>query len=109
MVAGRMMSGSKYIKESHPVDVYVGHRLRMRRKLLGLSQDDLGKEVGVTFQQIQKYERGVNRMGASRMWEFAKALKIPEAYFFSMDMMPIKLAMICTQKKMKSFSLHIMQ
>lgn len=82
MAAGGVMPGSTYIKEPHPVDVYVGKRLRMRRKLLGLSQDDLGKQVGITFQQIQKYERGVNRMGASRLWEFAQALQISEAYFF---------------------------
>ena len=82
MATGGIMSGSKHMKEPHPVDAYVGKQLRMRRKLLGLSQDDLGKKVGITFQQIQKYESGVNRMGASRMWEFAQALEISEAYFF---------------------------
>jgi transcriptional regulator with XRE-family HTH domain len=55
---------------AHPVDIYVGKRLRMRRTILGMSQEALGNSTGVTFQQIQKYERGVNRVGASRLFEF---------------------------------------
>ena len=66
----------------HPVDVHVGRRLRLKRTILGLSQEAVGKEIGVTFQQIQKYERGINRMGASRLFDFAKALGVPVAYFF---------------------------
>jgi transcriptional regulator with XRE-family HTH domain len=66
----------------HPVDVHVGKRLRQRRTILGLSQEAIGNAIGVTFQQVQKYERGVNRMGASRLFEFAKILTIPVAYFF---------------------------
>jgi transcriptional regulator with XRE-family HTH domain len=54
-------------KPPHPVDVHVGKRLRLRRSALGMSQDDLGKQVGITFQQIQKYERGTNRISASRI------------------------------------------
>lgn len=69
-------------KPPHPVDIYVGKRLRLRRKTLGLSQADLGRQVGITFQQIQKYERGTNRMGASRLWEFAQVLQVPVDYFF---------------------------
>lgn len=76
------MSFNPHKKPSHPVDIHVGKRLRLRRKTLGLSQADLGRQVGVTFQQIQKYERGTNRMGASRLWEFAQALQIPINYFF---------------------------
>ena len=67
---------------SHPVDVFVGKKLRLRRKLLGLSQDAVASAVGVTFQQVQKYERGVNRISASRLAEFAQALKVPIVYFF---------------------------
>lgn len=67
---------------SHPVDVYVGNRLRARRVVLGMSQEAIGKAIGVTFQQIQKYERGINRMGASRLYEFGRLLNIPEQYFF---------------------------
>jgi len=65
-----------------PVDIHVGRRLRQRRALLGLSQDKLGRAVGLTFQQIQKYERGANRIGASRLLQFSRALTVPVAYFF---------------------------
>lgn len=67
---------------SHPVDVFVGRKLRERRTLLGLSQDGLGEAVGVTFQQIQKYEKGYNRIGSSRLYEFAKILDTDVSYFF---------------------------
>lgn len=67
---------------SHFVDVHVGTRLRQRRTLLGMSQTKLGTAVGLTFQQIQKYERGANRMGASRLFEFAKVLDVPVSHFF---------------------------
>jgi transcriptional regulator with XRE-family HTH domain len=66
----------------HPVDIHVGRRLRLKRTILGLSQEAVGKEIGVTFQQIQKYERGINRMGASRLYDFAKALGVTVSYFF---------------------------
>lgn len=66
----------------NPVDIYVGGRLRLRRNLLGLSQSQLGKASGLTFQQIQKYERGTNRMGASRLVQFARILDIPVNWFF---------------------------
>lgn len=66
----------------HPVDIHVGRRLRLKRTFLGLSQEAVGKQIGVTFQQIQKYERGINRMGASRLYDFAKALGIQVSYFF---------------------------
>jgi transcriptional regulator with XRE-family HTH domain len=65
-----------------PIDIHVGARLRMRRNLVGLSQEQLGKALGLTFQQIQKYERGVNRMGASRLYQIAKLLTVPVAFFF---------------------------
>lgn len=66
----------------HLVDVYVGARLRARRTLLGMTQENLGEAVGLTFQQIQKYERGTNRIVASRLYEFAKVLNIQVSYFF---------------------------
>ena len=66
----------------HSVDIHVGRRLRLKRTIQGMSQDALGKQIGVTFQQIQKYERGINRMGASRLYDFAKALGVPVSYFF---------------------------
>src|SRR3954471_22985815 len=68
---------------SHPVDVHVGARMRQRRTLLGMSQEKLGTAVGLTFQQIQKYERGSNRIGSSPLFEFAKVLDLPVSYFFA--------------------------
>jgi transcriptional regulator with XRE-family HTH domain len=67
---------------SHPVDVFVGGRLRSRRLMLGLSQDAVGRAIGISFQQVQKYERGINRMGSSRLYEFSRLLNIPVSYFF---------------------------
>lgn len=65
-----------------PIDVHVGHRVRARRKMLGLSQTQLGQELGVTFQQVQKYERGTNRIGSSRLFKMSTTLDVPVAYFF---------------------------
>ena len=70
----------------HPVDIHVGSRVRMRRTLLGMSQEKLGDALGLTFQQVQKYERGANRMGASRLFQFCQILGVPITYFF--DDMP---------------------
>jgi len=69
-----------------PIDVHVGSRVRMRRTLLGMSQEKLGNALGLTFQQIQKYERGANRIGSSRLYKLSKILDVPVAYFF--DDMP---------------------
>jgi len=66
----------------NPVDLHVGARVRMRRKFLGMSQEGLAETIALTFQQVQKYERGSNRISASKLWEIAKALKAPVAYFF---------------------------
>ena len=66
----------------HPVDRHVGLRIRMRRKEVGLTQDKLARELGLTFQQVQKYERGSNRVSASKLWEMARALQAPVGYFY---------------------------
>jgi transcriptional regulator with XRE-family HTH domain len=66
----------------HPMDIHVGQRLRAARLLAGFSQGMLGKHVGLTFQQVQKYEKGVNRIGASRLQQFAQLLNVPPGYFF---------------------------
>jgi len=65
-----------------PVDLYVGARIRMRRKLLGVSQERLAEQLGLTFQQVQKYERGANRVSASKLHAIGTALSAPVAYFF---------------------------
>ena len=66
----------------NPVDIHVGTRVRLRRTLLGMSQERLGGALGLTFQQVQKYERGANRIGASRLFDLAKALQVPVGFFF---------------------------
>src|SRR4051794_10047174 len=69
-----------------PIDVHVGSRIRLRRTLLGMSQERLGEALGLTFQQVQKYERGVNRVGASRLFDLSRVLDVPISFFF--DDMP---------------------
>jgi len=66
----------------HPVDVHVGQRLRMRRTLLGMSQEKVADQLGLTFQQLQKYEKGANRISASRLYELGQILDVPPAFFF---------------------------
>ncbi|MEM9810109.1 MAG: helix-turn-helix transcriptional regulator [Pseudomonadota bacterium] len=66
----------------HPIDVHVGSRVRLRRMMQGISQDRLGEELGLTFQQVQKYEKGVNRIGASRLYEIARILTVPVQFFY---------------------------
>ncbi len=65
-----------------PIDVHVGSRVRLRRTLLGMSQEKLGNAVDLTFQQIQKYERGANRIGSSRLYQLANVLDVPVSFFF---------------------------
>ena len=66
----------------NPVDVHVGNRMRIRRTILGYSQQYIAHRLGITFQQIQKYEKGENRVGASRLWDISKVLKVKMDYFF---------------------------
>lgn len=68
--------------EPNPIDRHVGARVRLRRKMLKMSQETLGESLGVTFQQVQKYERGANRIGASRLFRTAHVLGVPVGYFF---------------------------
>jgi transcriptional regulator with XRE-family HTH domain len=69
-------------KAPNPIDKHVGSRVRMKRKLLGLTQEKLGEALGLTFQQVQKYEKGSNRIGASRLQEIGKILQAPPSFFF---------------------------
>ena len=66
----------------NPIDAHVGSRVRLRRTLLGLSQEALGDALGLTFQQVQKYERGANRIGASRLYDLSRVLDVPVGFFF---------------------------
>lgn len=69
-------------RKFHPIDVHVGTRLRVRRVIAGLTQTELAHAMGITFQQLQKYETGQNRVSASRLWEAAQVLDVPIEYFF---------------------------
>jgi transcriptional regulator with XRE-family HTH domain len=69
-------------KTPNPVDIYVGSRVRMRRNMLGMSQETLAGALKLTFQQVQKYEKGTNRVGASRLQQIASALQVPPSFFF---------------------------
>ncbi len=66
----------------NPIDIHVGSRIRLRRTLLGMSQEKLAEAIGLTFQQVQKYERGANRVGSSRLFDLSRVLNVPVAYFF---------------------------
>jgi transcriptional regulator with XRE-family HTH domain len=81
------MSGRK---TPNPTDRYVGSRVRMRRLMLGMSQTALGNSLGVTFQQVQKYEKGTNRIGASRLQQIAGTLEVPVSFFFEELPIPAK-------------------
>ncbi|MGI9434109.1 MAG: helix-turn-helix domain-containing protein [Geminicoccaceae bacterium] len=70
------------VAKPNPIDVHVGKRLRLRRTLLGMSQERLGEMLSLTFQQVQKYERGVNRIGSSRLYELGQILDVPVSFFF---------------------------
>ncbi len=69
-------------KKPNPIDVHVGSRVRLRRTMLGMSQEKLGEALGITFQQIQKYEKGTNRVGASRLQNISTILNVPVSFFF---------------------------
>ncbi len=74
----------------NPIDIHVGSRVRLRRNMLGMSQEKLGEKLGLTFQQVQKYERGANRVSASRLFDLSRVLDVPISFFF--DDMPEPLA-----------------
>lgn len=84
---GRRGGGRPRLGKPNPVDVHVGSRVRLRRTLLGMSQEKLGEAIGLTFQQVQKYERGANRIGASRLFDLSRVLDVPVSFFF--DDMPL--------------------
>ncbi len=69
-------------RKPNPIDAHVGTRVRLRRMLLGMSQEKLGEHLGLTFQQVQKYEKGVNRIGASRLFDLSRVLAVPIQFFY---------------------------
>ncbi len=79
---GRRRGRGRGLGGPNPVDVHVGGRVRLRRTLLGMSQEKLGEAIGLTFQQVQKYERGANRIGSSRLFDLSRVLDVPIGFFF---------------------------
>lgn len=77
-----LVNDEKGSRRPNPVDVHVGSRVRLRRMLLGISQEKLGERLGLTFQQVQKYEKGVNRIGASRLFDLSTVLSVPIQFFY---------------------------
>ncbi len=77
-IRGRMAEGAP-----NPVDVYVGKRIKLRRKILKMSQQQMAQKLGLTFQQVQKYEKGFNRVGASRLWDISRVLNVSMNFFFA--------------------------
>jgi len=69
-------------RSPNPIDIHVGTRVRLRRQVMKMSQEKLGDQLGVTFQQVQKYERGANRVGASRLWKMSQVMDVPVGFFF---------------------------
>src|SRR5271155_2932024 len=90
MARAEQAMGADRESRPRPIDVHVGARIRPRRTPLGMSQERLGEALGLTFQQVQKYERGVNRVGASRLFDLSRVLDVPISFFF--DDMPDSLA-----------------
>jgi transcriptional regulator with XRE-family HTH domain len=81
-LAWLQQESSTMVARPHRIDVHVGSRVRLRRTLLGFSQERLGAALGLTFQQVQKYERGANRIGSSRLYELSRILDVPVSFFF---------------------------
>jgi transcriptional regulator with XRE-family HTH domain len=94
----------------NPIDVHVGHRIRQRRGLLGMSQEKVAEALGLTFQQVQKYERGTNRIGSSRLFDLTRIFSVPISYFFEgmeadvADKSPSRLMGIPISKMQKPFA-----
>lgn len=81
-IAETLQGDEKSSRRPNPIDVHVGSRVRFRRMLLGMSQEKLGEKLGLTFQQVQKYEKGINRIGASRLFDLAQVLGVSVQFFY---------------------------
>lgn len=82
MKQGKSLRGRVDDNEPNPVDVHVGKRIRLRRTILHITQQQMAEMLGLTFQQVQKYEKGMNRVGASRLWDISRVLQVPMGFFF---------------------------
>ena len=91
------------VKAPNPIDRHVGSRVRMRRMMMGMSQEKLGEAIGLTFQQVQKYEKGTNRIGASRLQQISQTLQVPVAFFFEGAPLPVGVAEVNGQVPSPSY------
>ena len=82
MVNYKSIRGRTEDNEPNPIDIHVGKRIRLRRTILHITQQQLAEMLGLTFQQVQKYEKGMNRVGASRLWDISRVLNVPMGFFF---------------------------
>ena len=82
MKQNKSLRGRIEDNEPNPVDVHVGKRIRLRRTILHITQQQMAEMLGLTFQQVQKYEKGMNRVGASRLWDISRVLEVPMGFFF---------------------------
>lgn len=82
MIKNKSIRGRIDDNEPNPVDVHVGKRIRLRRTILHITQQQMAEMLGLTFQQVQKYEKGMNRVGASRLWDISRVLDVPMGFFF---------------------------
>ena len=89
MAGAEQVIGSERESRPSPIDIHVGSRIRLRRTLLGMSQERLGESLGLTFQQVQKYEKGTNRIGASRLQQISRTLQVPVSFFFEGAPLPV--------------------
>lgn len=108
MTEKKSIRGRVNDNEPNPVDVHVGNRIRLRRTILHITQQQMAEMLGLTFQQIQKYERGINRVGASRLWDISRVLEVPMGFFFEdMDENVVKNSprMLSKNHNEKSFSI----
>lgn len=98
-------------RKANPIDAHVGTRVRLRRMLLGMSQEKLGEHLGLTFQQVQKYEKGVNRIGASRLFDLSRVLGVPVQFFYDeapSDIAPTGLAPGFGERPAESFVIEFL-
>lgn len=97
--------GRPACNQPNPVDKHVGSRMRLRRTLLQMSQQGLARKLGLTFQQVQKYEKGLNRIGASRLWDIARILNVPMDFFFDdMDLQTQNQSPMCLSAPEQDFA-----
>lgn len=110
MRAGKSLRGRTEDNEPNPIDIHVGKRIRLRRTILHITQQQLAEMLGLTFQQVQKYEKGLNRVGASRLWDISRVLDVPMGFFFEdVDESSMRRSPMMLNKDITEMSFHDVQ